>query len=205
MSERVRIPSNLVVAAVLGLTLLSLPAFGEFAEPVIVANGGFELEADDGSGPFRWNATRPELTRDSVVLEWEKGVYYTGSRSVSIAIKESHPDSVIAYSWNRPLPGFRMEATYQVTGWVKTQDLKSTPFIVLQCWNQNMEKMLAFASTQDDYNLTGTNDWTQVKTTITLPRDTWRFMILAGIMAPENRGGKVWFDDILYERISEQQ
>ena len=52
------------------------------------------------------------------------------------------------------------------------------------------------AVTYDEYPLTGTMDWTLVKTTITVPGGTGYLRILAFLAAPDCIGGKVWFDDI---------
>ena len=56
--------------------------------------------------------------------------------------------------------------------------------------------MLGFATTQRDYPVSGTSDWTKVRTAFTVPEGTAEVRIRAGIAVPENIGGKVWFDDI---------
>jgi hypothetical protein len=162
----------------------------------VLRNGGFEAQAPDEAGPDGWSTTRVPHTKDLVTFAWDDRVSHTGTRSVSISIDESHPDDQIDYNWNQAVLECDPGETYDVTAWLKAHNLKSTAFIVVQCWDGKFAKMLSFATTQMDYQVTGTTDWIQVKTTISMPVETGRVMILVGIRAPDNRGGKAWFDDI---------
>ncbi len=56
--------------------------------------------------------------------------------------------------------------------------------------------MVGIFSTFYDYQIVGTNDWNEVKTTFIPPEKTHDISIRIGITAPLNNGGKVWFDDI---------
>jgi hypothetical protein len=47
----------------------------------------------------------------------------------------------------------------------------------------------------------GTSDWRQVGTVFTLPPGTAEVTIRAGICTPENRGGRVWFDDLAVREV----
>lgn len=196
MAERNPVIRNGSCLAGIGLILFALVVFGSTKSPGILTNGGFETSAADKAGPIGWSHTRVPHTKDLVAFDWDDQIYHTGSRSVSISIQESHPDDQIDYNWNQPVTGFERDTIYEVTGWIKAQNLKSTVFMVVQCWDSAFTKMLDFATTQQDCPVTGTTDWTQIKTTISIPAETRRVMILAGIRAPDNRGGKAWFDDI---------
>jgi hypothetical protein len=171
-------------------------ALGGEEDASILGNGGFESPAPGKDGPAGWSATRVPHTKDMVVLGWDDRVARSGSRSVSIAIAEAHPDQRIDYSWNRPVTGFEPGTTYRVTGWVRAEGLKSTAFIVVQCWDRAFKKMLGFATTQGRQEVVGTTDWTRLACTVDVPPGTGRIMLLAGIGAPDNRGGRVWFDDL---------
>ncbi|UCG51641.1 MAG: hypothetical protein JSW58_15885 [Candidatus Latescibacterota bacterium] len=179
----------------IALTLSLIVVFGCTKSVDVLRDGGFETQAPDQAGPVGWSVTRVPHTKDFVAFAWDDRVSHTGTRSVSISIDESHPDDQIDYNWNRAVPECRPGKTYEVTGWVKAHNLKSTAFIVVQCWDNAFSKMLSFATTQQEFQITGTTDWVQVKITIGIPVETRRVMILAGIRAPDNRGGKVWFDD----------
>jgi hypothetical protein len=47
----------------------------------------------------------------------------------------------------------------------------------------------------------GTSDWRQVGTVFTVPPGTAEVTIRAGICTPENRGGRVWFDDLAVREV----
>lgn len=115
---------------------------------------GFEEQTPGGQDPSGWFATRLPDTVEHVVFAWDSTVAHSGTRSVSIEIKPSHPDRQVAYNWTRTV-GFTPGKEYEITGWIKTENLTEPPFIVAQCWDTTREKMLAFATTQTDYPLKG--------------------------------------------------
>jgi hypothetical protein len=86
--------------------------------------------------------------------------------------------------------------SYELSGWVRAESLSGPAWIVVQCWNDAKDEMLAFATTQKDYPIMGTSDWAQVKTVFNVAAGTAEVRIRAGIATPENRGGRVWFDDL---------
>jgi hypothetical protein len=196
MAVRNTLFRNAAFVAGIGLTLSALVGFGGTKSSNVLGNGGFEAQAPGRTGPDGWANTQVPHTKDFFAFAWDDRVSHTGTRSVSISIHESHPDGQIDYNWNRAVPECEPGETYEVTGWIKSHNLKSTAFIVVQCWDGTFAKMLAFATTLQNYKVTGTTDWIQVKTTISMPVEARKFMILAGIRAPDNRGGTVWFDDI---------
>jgi hypothetical protein len=85
-------------------------------------------------------------------------------------------------------------------GWLKTKNLKAPGFICVQSWDEARKEMLGFATTQADYPITGTTEWTEVKTILSVPEGTAMVVVRAGIAAPENNGGKIWIDDITIEK-----
>lgn len=56
--------------------------------------------------------------------------------------------------------------------------------------------MVGFETTQSDYQIKGTSDWTFARTAITVPEGTSMVRVRIGIGSLDNQGGKVWFDDI---------
>lgn len=99
-------------------------------------------------------------------------------------------------NWKQHVYGFKPVESYHVTGWVKTQDHTQTAFIVVQCWNREMTEVIRSANNQNVDEVKGTSDWVQITTSLKVPKETQRMVILAGIAAPINRRDKVWFDDI---------
>jgi len=162
----------------------------------LLANGGFEPQSDLQKSPVDWYATVLPDTKEFVDFEWDDQVVHTGKRSVSIAIDPAHPAERIDYNWTAVVPGYQVGATYEVSGWVKGENLNGATWIVAQCWDERMSEMLEFATTQKDYPLTGTFDWTQVGTVFTVPEGTEEVRIRAGLSSPDCRGGRIWYDDI---------
>jgi hypothetical protein len=161
-----------------------------------LANGDFELQMEQQKSPTDWYATVVPDTKDFVSFKWDDQVAHAGKRSVSIAIAPSHPDKRIAYNWTRTVPGCNAGGSYELSGWVKTENLHGPAWICIQLWNNAKSKMLGFATTQQDYPITGTSDWTKVRTVFTVPAGTAEVRIRAGIASPENNGGQAWFDDL---------
>ena len=183
------------VAAVAALTGASISPGLEYPATAIT-NGSFELGQGNGIDPDYWDATRVPQMKDYFLFEWDDEVFHSGHRSVSISVLDSHPDVQIYYNWNQAPLNCEPGASYEITGWVRTQDLGESAFLAVQCWNRGMKKVLGAANTNREFEVKGTTDWVQVKTTIEIPEDTWRVVILAGLPGHSNPGGKVWFDDI---------
>ena len=162
-------------------------------------NGGFEIKSLLQDEPVGWFATRVPQTKDFVVFGWDSTEHHSGSYSVSIAIDSTHSQDIIAYNWTRTYADFTVGKKYTLSGWIKTLNLKKPAWIVVQCWDDNYKKIISFSTTQREYQIQGTTNWTLVKTNFTVPEGTKEVRVRAGIASPENNGGKVWFDDIKIE------
>ena len=162
----------------------------------LLVGGSFEPQSTFQKTPDDWYPTVLPHTKEFVDFEWDDQVAYAGNRSVSIAIDLSHPDEVIAYNWTKTIPGCEEGETYELSGWIKAEDLNGPAWICIQSWDEAKSKMLGFDTTQKDYPITGTTDWTQVGTVFTVPAGTAEVRIRAGIATPDNRGGRAWFDGL---------
>ncbi len=163
----------------------------------LVTNGGFEpVGGSMDQAPYSWFATRVARTSEHMAFIWDSTVAHSGKRSVAITINQDHPNDKIAYNWTQGLQGWEAGKTYQLTGWVKTRGLSGPAWICVQSWDSTREKMLGFETTQTAYPVSGTTDWTEVKTNFTVPAQTREVVIRAGSSSPENRNGTVWYDDI---------
>jgi len=190
----------LTLMAVVACIAMSVGGCGE--TPTLLTNGGFEPQSELQKSPADWYATEVPRTKEYVTFEWDDQVVHSGKRSVSIAIDESHPDGqVIAYNWTKTVPGCQEGKSYELSGWVRTENMTGPAWIVAQCWNEAKNEMLGFATTQKDYPITGTSDWTQVGTVFTVPAGTAEVRIRAGVAAPENNGGRAWFDDLSVREV----
>jgi len=162
----------------------------------LLIGGGFEQQSELQKSPADWFATEVPETKEFVRFEWDDRIAHTGERSVSIAIDVSHPDNMIAYNWTKVVPACKVGKAYELSGWVKTENLGEPIWLLAQCWNEARDNMLGFATTQKDYPIKGTSDWTRVGTVFTVPEGTAEVRVRAGVATRENRGGKGWFDDI---------
>jgi hypothetical protein len=168
----------------------------------LVENGGFEEASWEVTTPKGWYATVLRETEQHVVFEWDDVVAHSGEKSVSVAIGDSHPDRRVDYNWTRPVDGCRRGELYELRGWVKTENLQSSAFIVVQCLDETRTQMLGYASTHVVTPVLGNTDWTPVRAGFQVPPNAHEVRIRAGIGSPMHRGGKAWFDDIEVVAVS---
>ena len=161
-------------------------------------NGGFETKSLFKNEPVSWFATRLPQTKDFVIFEWDSIEHHGGKYSVSISINQNHPQDQVAYNWTRTFEEFKVGQKYELSGWIKTKDIKETAWIVVQFWGEN-QKMIGLKTNQYSMPVKGTTDWTMVKYDFTVPEGTTEVRIRMGIASPKENGGKVWFDDIKIE------
>ncbi len=164
-------------------------------ENLLVA-GDFERQTELQKSPNGWFATVVPRFKEFVSFEWDDQVAHSGEHSVSIAIDPAHPDDPVSYNWTAAIPACKGGGTYEISGWIKTEEMTTTAVIMLQFWNEDKSAMLGFATTQADYPVTGTSDWTQVGKVFTVAEGTAEVRVRAVVQAPDNRGGKAWFDDL---------
>ncbi|MDP3583306.1 MAG: carbohydrate binding domain-containing protein, partial [Ignavibacteria bacterium] len=161
-------------------------------------NGGFE-GSYNGDNPDGWFANNLPLTRKYAKLSVDNSTVHSGDKSILISISDHHPQEITVYNWIRRIDGLKVGNTYELQGWVKTEKLKSSPFIEVQFWNSS--QMIGTASTTRGYLITGTKNWQLVKTIFSVPNGTLKILIRAGISSSRNNGGKVWFDDIQIQNV----
>lgn len=155
-------------------------------------NGGFENSFDDN--PDGWTSNQLPQTAKYARLEVDNSVAHSGRSSISIAISKTHPEGNATYNWVRRVDGLK-PAVYELSGWIKTERIKNSPFIEVQCWNAENE-MIGSASTARVSPVTGSQNWKEAKTLFKIPAGTKKILLIAGIGSSQNSGGKVWFDDI---------
>ena len=183
-----------ITLAIMSAVVVALGGCSEQSE--LLVGGGFESRSEFEKTPGDWFPTQLPHTKEFVDFVWDDQVAYEGSRSVSIAIDLSHPDEKIAYNWTKAIPGCEEGNTYELSGWIRAEDLNGPAWICIQSWDEAKSKMLGFETTQIDHPVTGTMDWTQVGTVFTVPAGTAEVRIRAGIAAPDNSGGRAWFDGL---------
>jgi len=169
----------------------------------LLANGGFEQRQEGADDPEAWFGTRVPTTAGHFVLA-SSSVAHGGKRSVVVEIGDSHPDHKVAYNWTADAKGWKAGETYELSGWIKTENAKNTAFIMAQFWNEEgkNKKMIGGATTQFTSPVKGTTDWTRVSTRLTVPEGTAVVRIRAGLSSQDNRGAKAWLDDLSLVKIA---
>lgn len=185
----------------MGTLIYGTVVFGGEKQDNIVSNGGFETRQVDKDGPAGWDSTPVAEMREFFSCEWDSATFHSGQRSASISIRDNHPSRKVYYNWNQAPLNCAPGNTYEIAGWVKAKDLKESPFLIVQCWDSGMKKVLGFTNTEDTDKVVGTTDWVQVRATFKVPAETWRIVVLVGIPGHSNPGGQAWFDDIEITRI----
>lgn len=168
-------------------------------------NGGFEREGPQEGMPEGWSTAFLFRTRDQVEFSWER-LAHSGNYSVSIEILNTHPYDTVAYHWNRTFEPFEVGKTYEISGWVKTRDLKLPPFIGVQLLGEESKLNDWIQLKCDGYEkLIGTTNWTYLETRFKVPVGTDWVRVCAGITSPANINGKAWFDNIVISPVSETE
>lgn len=164
-------------------------------------NGGFENNDYGSEEPDGWFANRLPQTEKYAELKIENETAHSGNESVSIAISKYHPQRQTVYNWVKKVDGLKVSEIYELEGWIKTREIKNSPFIEVQYWNNRENKLIGRVTTENKYKITGTKNWQLVKTIFEIPKETTKILILARVGSYENKGGKVWFDDIQLKRF----
>lgn len=162
-------------------------------------NGGFENSFDDTGNLDGWTSNQMPQTVKHAHLKVDDSVSHSGRKSVSIFISKT-PQTNTVYNWVRKVEGLKPGYVYELSGWIKTFEIKNSPFIELKCWNAE-NKMLGSVTTEKLFALTGTKNWRQVKTLFKIPEGTTKVLIVAGIESSQNSGSQVWFDDIVISLV----
>jgi len=182
------------------LLILPIAQYCSQKSSEIYVNGGFEAKSSDGDNPEGWRVSGLSEMADYVEFRWDEEVARSGQRSVSIHIKEDFPeqnlgDSIVYYETKK----FKYEKakTYEVTGWIKTQNVKNPAFLEVQCkgWPKANEAWKVVKT----YSSTGSKDWAQLMGSFARykgRKDQAYFQIRVGIPLSKNEGSEVWFDDI---------
>jgi hypothetical protein len=190
-----------MLAGIIMIATAALLVSGCKKEKTYLDDGGFESYSSLQKTPTGWGCTELPATSDLVDFVWDSDTHYRGKRSISIKIDESHPNERIAYNWYATVQNWEVGKHYELSCWVKTQDLKGPAWVCVQCWDESNTEMVNFATTQKDYPITGTSDWQQVGTVFAVPDGTHRVLVRAGIATPDNRGGQVWFDELHVRQV----
>ncbi|HEX5105587.1 MAG TPA: hypothetical protein VFV87_17330, partial [Pirellulaceae bacterium] len=177
-------------------------SIAEAAAPSLLANGGFEKIGSVSTDPDDWFATRLPTTAGHYVLAASQSVSRSGKCSVVVEIADNHPETPVHYNWTAVAKGWKSGETYELSGWIKTENAKSPAIIMAQLWSEGSKpKIIGGATTQLVQPVTGTKDWTRVSTQLKVPEGTAELRIRAILSSQENRGAKAWFDDISLVKI----
>ena len=165
--------------------------------PNAVENQGFESINSDSGLPDGWHPAHLARTKDFVSFSSTEEAAHSGRRAASLEIHQDHPEERVDYNWTRPIDGLKPGKPYLLSAWMKTENLKSPAFMMLQYWSEGEQpKMLGGARTETGFPVLGTTDWTHVATVFSVPEGVGQARIRAGISSKDNIGGKVWFDSI---------
>jgi hypothetical protein len=165
-------------------------------------NGGFEDYTFSENNPEGWSANYFPQRDKFALLSADKSVSHSGKHSIFIEIYSAPSGTDRIYNWVRIIgnPG---NGVYELTGWIRTRKAVRSPFIELQFWGNEGERMISNVSTRKLYPVTGTQGWRKVSAIFKIPERATKIIIKAAVESRENSGCKVWFDDIQLEKIKE--
>jgi hypothetical protein len=167
-----------------------------------LTNGGFETGTKakaDG-----WKPTYAHwinAVQEYVEFKKDDKFKHGGQYSASIENLQGHPWHTIHYNWNTVLEGWEFGKKYELTAWIKTENIKRGVGIVVQCWNTKEEQAGTMNGMKEMFKanggelIKGTNDWKQVKVRFKVSKGIDQVVIIAGLISQEKHRGQVWFDD----------
>jgi len=148
----------------------------------------------DGKNPDGWVANNLNLPKETAELSVDNSVSHGGERSILISISNLHPSTNAIYNWIKRVEGMHAGITYELTGWVKTKNIKFSPFVEIQFWGKT--KMIGLVNSIKDFSMTDVRNWEPFKKIILVPQGTVKVLLKAALQSRGNNGGRVWFDDI---------
>jgi hypothetical protein len=159
---------------------------------------GFE-NVSDGTNPDGWVANNYKLPAHYAELAVDNTISHDGNKSIFVSISKKHPLKTRMYNWFKRVDGLEIENVYELSGWIKIENIRSSPFIEIQFWNKYSK--VGVVSTLHDNFFTGTTNWVQIKKLLSVPKGTTKIMLRAALQSSNNNGGRVWFDDIQIKRL----
>lgn len=174
--------TGVLIAATMG------PAFGVN----LVENGNFEQVREDTS-PVGWTWVLARNTQAEFAFDEAERI--DGSRSLKITVKDNTGQvNLMPEAMPTPQPG----AVYELSVWIRTQDLTYNRFMVTPAIRFNFRpsrvRPTPLFNLIDDVG--ATTDWKQLTMQITAPNDAREF-ILDMILTQ----GTVWIDGVSLRRI----
>ncbi len=142
------------------------------------------FEVADGNLPAFWEPRTPTDANREMI--WAEGVAHSGKRSVSI-LNHAGGTSRWRFGHERDL-GLMAGSEAVLSAWVKTDAADVGAHVQLYVIDAADEIRLKPTS----QSLTGTNDWTHLSLTITIPDKPCYVMGYLGMKGT----GQVWFDDV---------
>ncbi len=166
------------------------------AEPNTVTNGGFERGVgDEKETRFGWKIFRTDPKFDA---SGDTAVKHSGSRSLKVSFR-TYKKAELYNIWQTVVvdPG----ASYKLSFWVRTENLKSGGGPQLQVINANDDKII----TNSAVFAAGTNDWQQITLDVAVPANCNGITIrtvraYCGDDCPIT--GTVWYDDFELKKIN---
>lgn len=182
------------LAVILAVALVAAScALAQDAADNLSPNPSFE-EGDE-FGPSGWEI-RPAPGSTSI-FEWAEGVAHTGSRSLFI---ESEGEYRVADRWRAGMDysiGLQPGSEATLSAWIKTEDAQGSAHLQVYVMGPMPpgERNARILAQPSGGHVTGTEDWTEVTLTFTVPPGPSYVMPYLGIRG----AGKAWFDDVRLE------
>jgi hypothetical protein len=177
----------------IGVFVFSASGVSAGASDNLLLNGSAE-QGKTGDLPAVWFAAR--VPAEGLTMERTGGTRRSGKYSLAIANEHEYKQKV-SNNWAQNLDSVPTGKTIRLEAWLRTEDAEAAN-VCVQCWSDEPEKMLAFASTPV---VRGTQDWTSVRSReIIVPEETKRIAVRAALTGQ----GKAWFDDLSLKIVDDQ-
>lgn len=173
--------------------IMCLGSFCAGAENLL-ANPGFDVLTLEGM-PAQWNLF---VMPDNGALGQSDTVAHDGGYAAMLHTPKRYAEEPLN-NWSQVIYDDLVGKEVTLTAHIRTENVQEAS-VWIQCFRKQPLRLLAKASSQDEYSLSGTNGWTRVETSLVPPNGT-DFLVIRCLIAGQ---GMAWFDSLsLAEAVAE--
>jgi len=164
-------------------------------------NGGFEESSYNLTMPDGWISNKPNYGYGNTELKIDNTISHSGNNSIMIFIDGKHSNKKYLFKWIRRIDGLKENSIYQLEAWIKTKNVKITPYLEINCWSKNI--LVGNISSDAKFSFSGSINWRPLEIIFKIPAGTDKIILSASMISYKNGGAQAWFDDISIKEIKE--
>jgi|GEM_PF-2949121 hypothetical protein len=162
-------------------------------------NGGFENESEENYLPVGWYPNVLPGENNKVKISLDEKTFHGGGKSICFDLSDIDKNGKFVYKFVKRIPELQPSEVYDLSAWIKTKNIHTSPFITIECYNDKI--IVGRASTKKISMKSGTQDWKMIGVKFKVPQSTNKILLLINVPGAKNYGGKVWIDDVDIQKV----